>query len=45
MDKKDQSVLNIADKYVTDLRETASPKLWRDYWKLEGKILAQKRGK
>lgn len=45
MDKKDQAVLNIATKYVQDLRETQRPELWRDFWKLEAQILEQKRGK
>lgn len=45
MDKKDLAVLNVAHKYVHDLREAERPELWRDYWKLEGKILEQKRGK
>jgi hypothetical protein len=45
MDKKDQAVLNIATKYVQDLRQAERPELWRDYWKLEAKILEKKRGK
>lgn len=43
MDKKDLNVLQVASKYVVDLRE--SPGLWRDFWELEGKLLAQKAGK
>ncbi len=45
MDKKDEKVLLVATKYVQDLRATQRVELWRDYWKVEGKILAQKRGK
>ena len=45
MDKKDLSVLKVADKYVRDLREAERPELWRDYWQLEGKLLEQKRSK
>jgi hypothetical protein len=45
MDKKDVSVLQVAHKYVQDLRESERPELWRDYWKLEAKLLEQKRGK
>ena len=43
MDKKDLNVLQVAQKYVVDLRE--SPELWRDFWELEGKLLEQTRAK
>jgi hypothetical protein len=39
------NLLRVADKYVADLRATAKPDLWKDYYKLESKILAQKVGK
>ena len=46
MDKKDENVLKVATKYVEDLRTGSQPhESWRDYWKLEGRILAQKVGK
>ena len=45
MDKKDMSVLRVADKYVSELREKQYPDLWRAYWQIEGKILQQKKGK
>ena len=46
MDKKDESVWKVATKYVEDLRSGAQPQeSWRDYWAVEGKILAQKAGK
>ena len=38
------NLLRVADKYVADLRATSKPDLWRDYYKLESKILAQKVG-
>ena len=35
-----------ATKYVEDLRSGLQPrKSWRHYWKLKGRILAQKVGK
>jgi hypothetical protein len=45
MDKKDEKVLIVATKYVQELRATQRPDLWRDYWKQEGKVLAQKKRK
>ena len=42
MERKDVNLLRVADKYVADLRTSDKPELWRDYYKLEGKILAQK---
>ena len=45
MDRKDVNLLRVADKYVADLRATDKRDLWKDYYKLEGKILAQKKGK
>lgn len=39
------NVLRVADKYVADLRATPKPDLWRDYYRLESKLLAQKVGK
>ena len=45
LDRKDVNLLRVADKYVADLRATPKPDLWKDYYKLEGKILAQKKGK
>jgi hypothetical protein len=45
MDKKDEKVLIVATKYVQELRQAPRPDLWRDYWKQEGKVLAQKKGK
>ena len=45
MDKKDVNVLQVAAKYVQDLREGERPGLWRDFWQLEGKLLAEKVGK
>jgi hypothetical protein len=39
------NVLRVADKYVADLRATLKPDLWRDYYRLESKLLAQKVGK
>jgi len=42
LDRKDVNLLRVADKYVADLRTSDKPELWRDYYKLEGKILAQK---
>ncbi len=46
MDKKDENVWKVATKYVEDLRSGAQPQeSWRDYWAVEGKILAQKAGK
>ena len=45
LDRKDVNLLRVADKYVADLRATPKPDLWKDYYKLESKILAQKVGK
>lgn len=45
MDKKDVNVLQVAQQYVQELRESERPELWRDFWQLEGKLLAQKVGK
>jgi hypothetical protein len=45
MDKKDEKVLLVATQYVQELRQTERPDLWRDYWKREGKVLAQKKEK
>jgi hypothetical protein len=46
MDKKDENLLKVATKYVEDLRTGSQPQeSWRDYWKIEGRILAQKVGK
>lgn len=45
MDKKDKQVLQVAQKYVQELRETQRVELWRDYWKQEAKLLEKKRGK
>ena len=45
MDRKDVNLLRVADKYVADLRATPKQDLWKDYYKLESKILAQKKGK
>ena len=42
LDRKDVNLLRVADKYVADLRSSGKPDLWKDYYKLEGKILAQK---
>lgn len=42
LDRKDVNLLRVADKYVADLRATPKQDLWKDYYKLEGKILAQK---
>ena len=45
MDKKDVTVQRVANKYVTELKATQHPKLWRAFWKIEGSILAKKVGK
>ena len=45
MDRKDVNLLRVTDKYVADLRATPRQDLWKDYYKLESKILAQKVGK
>jgi hypothetical protein len=45
MDRKDVNLLRVADKYVADLRAAPKEDLWKDYYRLEGKILAQKVGK
>lgn len=45
MDKKNENVLKVANKYVADLRTTDKPDLWRDYWALEAKLLQQMKGK
>ncbi len=42
MDKKDVTVLRVADKYVAELREKQHPELWRAFWKVEGSVLARK---
>jgi len=42
LDRKDVNLLRVADKYVADLRSSDKPELWKDYYKLESKILAQK---
>ena len=42
LDRKDVNLLRVADKYVADLRVTPKQDLWKDYYKLESKILAQK---
>ena len=39
------NLLRVADKYVADLRATQKQDLWKDYYKLESKILARKKGK
>jgi len=43
MDRKDVNVLRVADKYVAELRER--PESWRDFWRVGGKLLEQKKGK
>jgi hypothetical protein len=45
LDRKDVNLLRVADKYVADLRSSDKPELWKDYYKLESKILAQKKAK
>ena len=46
MDKRDENLWKVATKYVEDLRTGAQPQeSWRDYWEVEGKLLAQKAGK
>ena len=45
MDKKDLNVLHVADKYVQDLHEGERAELWRDYWEVEGRLLASRKGK
>lgn len=45
MDRKDVNLLRVADKYVADLRATDKRDLWKDYYKLESKILAEKKAK
>ena len=42
LDRKDVNLLRVADKYVADLKSSDKPELWKDYYKLESKILAQK---
>jgi DNA-binding transcriptional regulator YiaG len=44
LDRKDVNLLRVADKYVADLRATPKPDLWRDYYKLESKILGSEGG-
>ena len=46
MDTKDKNIWKVATKYVEDLHGGEQPDdLWRDYWGIEGRILAQKVGK
>ncbi len=46
MDTKDKNIWKVATKYVEDLHGSEQPDdLWRDYWEIEGRILAQKVGK
>jgi len=46
MDTKDKNIWKVATKYVEDLHRGEQPDdLWRDYWEIEGRILAQKVGK